>query len=91
MNTSESTGTTQVVEVLENYFVLSLVLSFTIMVILWSKNPPFIQEENEPPELVGEADPYKLLISGIAAFVFLSMGPFVSDFIFSPWLLSRLL
>ena len=78
-------------EFLENYFVLSLVLSLTIMVILWSKNPPFIQQETDSPELQGEPDLKKLILTGIAAFLFVIVGPFFSDFIFSPLLWTQFL
>lgn len=82
---------TQARHIFENYFVLALTFSVAIMVFMYKRNPPFIQEETSETWLEGRPDPKKLLLLGIATFAFVSFGPLISDMLLETHMLYKML
>ena len=86
---STTNGSTMVgnhlTQLFENYFVLALALALTVTVILWKRNPPCIQQSHKDPLQQMPPDKRKLIAVAIAAFGFVTLGPLLSDLVFSGW------
>jgi len=60
---------------LKSYFFLCLLITFIIVLIIWKKNPVFIQREGEDPLIQQRASYAKLLFVGILLFLIFYLGP----------------
>lgn len=59
---------------LESYFFLTLLVTFTILLIVWKKNPTLMQEESEDPLIQQKPSWTKLLVLGLVLFFIFTLG-----------------
>jgi hypothetical protein len=77
--------------IFENYFILALVFAITIMMVMYRRNPPFMQEETTETWLEGKPDKKKLLLLGIVVFTFVSLGPLLSEMLLETHMLYKMM
>ena len=75
----------------ENYFIIAALVSLTVMVILYKQNPPIVQSQAEEEWLEGDPNKQKIMMVGILAFIFASLGPLISDMLFQSHVLMKFL
>jgi len=75
----------------ENYFIIAALVSLTVMVILYKQNPPIVQSQAEEEWLEGDPNKQKIIMVGIVAFIFASLGPLLSDMLFQSHVLMKFL
>lgn len=78
-------------QLFENYFLIALVVALAVMVILYTKNPPLIQEAATEAWIEGKPNKKKIFLAGVTSFIFASFGPFLSEMIFESRSLINLL
>lgn len=68
-------STDMITHFIESYLFLCIVMTFVILLILWKKNPVFIQKEADDPMIQQRPSFFKLVFIGCLVFFIFLLGP----------------